>query len=303
MGKLESELQSFSLFGKVVTTPSNNKPASTSLKTVSAFIPSSPEDMAKRRLVTQIIEFQAFDGSFLPHRPPVNKSSPSSLAELLGPGLQTLVEIMRDIAVTSIMLKLAEEVSWTVAIQSLLEIHFAAHRELWMLVHKKSSVFLYDLANPKRNPELPKKLLEVQELAKSSIEKARFYAFPSSMDESWRPLNWEKVLSERLTDQILIPLKLLPTKTDPLKMEVAQRLGRILPKDPLTDMIAMQKSSMFGEYARDSVVKGTFTPLKRLIMEYEEALERLSEKRKKGGSKKRRIAVQFSPCDAWVTTS
>jgi hypothetical protein len=258
-------------------------------KTVSAFIPSSPEDMAKRRLVTQIIEFQAFDGLFLPHRPSVNKSSPNSLAELLGPGLQTLVEIMRDIAVTSIMLKLAEVASWTVAIQSLLEIHFAAHRELWMLVYKKSSAFLYDLANSKLNP---KKLLEVQE-----------FAFPSTMDKSLRPLNWEKVLSERLTDHILIPLKLFPTKTDPLKMEEAQCLGRILPKDPLTDMIAMQESAMFREYTRDSAVKGTFIPLKPRIMEYEEALERLSEKRKKGGSKKRRIAVQFSPCDTRVTTS
>jgi hypothetical protein len=250
-------------------------------KTVSAFILSSPEEMAKRRLVTQIIEFQAFDGSFLPHRPPVNKSSPNSLAELLGPGLQTLVEIMRDITVTSIMLKLAEVASWTVAIQSLLEIHFAAHRELWMLVYKKSSAFLYDLANSKLNP---KKLLEVQE-----------FAFPSTMDKSLRPLNWEKVLSERLPDHILIPLKLFPTKTDPLKMEEAQCLGRILPKDPLTDMIAMQESAMFREYTRDSAVKDTFIPLKRRIMEYEEALECLSERERREVRRKEELLCSSRP--------
>ena len=303
IGRLDSDLESLSLFGKVATTPSNNMPASTSLKAVSAFIPSSPEAMAKRQLVTQIVEFQAFDGPFVPHRAPINKSDPSSLAELLGPGMQTLVEIMRNIAATSIMLQRAEVAGWTVAIRALLEIHFAAHRELWMLVHKKSSVFLdYLVSSEKLNPDLPKKLLEMHELANSSIDKARFYAFPSTVDKSLRPRNWEKVLSKQLQDYILIPLQLPPTKTDPLKMEEAQYLGRILPKDPLQGTTAMKESAMYKEYTRDPVLKGRCI-LKQRIREYEEALERLSEARKKGGSKKKGISVKLSPADGWVTTS
>ncbi|KAN0087219.1 von Willebrand factor type A domain containing protein [Elaphomyces granulatus] len=303
IGRLDSDLESLSLFGKVATTPSNNMPASTSLKAVSAFIPSSPEAMAKRQLVTQIVEFQAFDGPFVPHRAPINKSDPSSLAELLGPGMQTLVEIMRDIAATSIMLQRAEVAGWTVAIRALLEIHFAAHRELWMLVHKKSSVFLDSLVSSERlNPDLPKKLLEMHELANSSIDKARFYAFPSTVDKSLRPRNWEKVLSKQLQDHILIPLQLPPTKTDPLQMEEAQYLGRILPKDPLQGTMAMKESAMYKEYTRDPVLKGRCI-LKQRIREYEEALERLSEARKKGGSKKNGISVKLSPADGWVTMS
>jgi hypothetical protein len=308
--ELESRLESFSLSGKTkhVATPSNNKPASTSLKAGSAYTPSSPEDEAKSQLVTQIIKFQAFDGSFSPRCYPVNKSDPGSLAELLGPGLRTLVEILSDIVTKTAMAKVAEVVCWTVAIQRLLEIHLDAYREHWMLVYKKSLAFLHNLmANPQHHPELPKRLLEVQELAKSEIENAQFYAFPSARDGGQKPLNWEKVLSERLTGHFLIPLKLPPTKTDPLRIEEAQRLGRVLEKETLAEMIATQKSAMYGGCASDSVIKEALMPLKQRIMEYEESLKLLAEEkkkiRKKGRLKKSRTTVRYSPCDAWVTTT